>query len=62
MQVKVNGEIKEVRGKKRVGEILEELGLNREEVLVIKNGELLTESDWVEENEEIEVMRVVSGG
>ena len=62
MKVKFENEVKEWKRRKRVGEILKELNLNREEVLVVRGKELLVESDWVGEEDEVEIWRIVSGG
>ena len=62
MQVKFEDEIKEWKERKRVRDILEEFGLNREEVIVIKGDVLLTENEWVEVGEKVEIWKVVSGG
>ena len=62
MQVKFEDEIKEWKERKRVRDILEEFGLNREEVIVIKGDILLTENEWVEVGEKVEIWKVVSGG
>ncbi len=55
-------DIKEISGRRRVDKILHHLEINPETVLVIKNGELLTADHLVEENEEIEIWPVMSGG
>jgi len=62
MKVKFENEVKEWKRRKRVGEILKELNLNREEVLVVRGEELLVESDWIGEEDEVEIWRIVSGG
>ncbi len=51
-----------LKGRRRVRELLNTLNLNREEVLVIRGKELLTEDDWIEENDEVEIWNVISGG
>ncbi|NOZ64119.1 MAG: MoaD/ThiS family protein [Caldiserica bacterium] len=62
MQVKFDNQVKEWQKRKRVKDILEAFGLNREEVIVVRNDALLTENDWVEVEDEVEIWRVVSGG
>ena len=52
----------EVAGRRRVRDILVELGINPETVLVIRGGQLLTHDAHVSEDETIELRPVVSGG
>lgn len=52
----------ELRGHRRVAQVLEELGLNPEAYLVIRGEALLTRDAEVAEEDEIEVRPVVSGG
>ena len=55
-------EEREVRGPKRVSEVLAELGVVPEGVIVARGEELLTLDDVVEDDETIEVISAVSGG
>ncbi|GEM_PF-1594561 len=61
-----NGSIKErrvrVRGKSRIRDILLRAGINPEEVVIIKDEELITEDDFISEGEIIEVLPVSLGG
>jgi sulfur carrier protein len=52
----------EVRGPRRVREVLLELGINPESVLVIRDATLLTHDARVADEETIELRPVVSGG
>ncbi|MBI2460917.1 MAG: thiamine biosynthesis protein ThiS [Candidatus Rokubacteria bacterium] len=52
----------ELAGRRRVKDLLRELGLFPEAVLVIRGKELLTSDQVVGEEETIEVRPVVSGG
>jgi sulfur carrier protein len=52
----------EVAGRRRVRDVLEELGINPESVLVIRGAQLLTHDTQVGEEETIELRPVVSGG
>ncbi|MDN5346711.1 MAG: sulfur carrier protein [Clostridia bacterium] len=54
--------VKEISGKHTVRNILRLLQINPETVLVVKGGQLLTQDVVVEENEEIEIWPVTSGG
>ncbi len=46
----------------KVRDLLKELKLNPEEVIVIRNGEVVTEDEVVRVGDEIEIVRVISGG
>jgi len=52
----------EVTGRRRVRELLTELGVLPETVLVIRGRELLTIDEVVRENDVIELRPVISGG
>ncbi len=63
MKIKLGKEIKEIdKNLKRVIDIFKELNLNPEEYLVIRDGKILTEDEEVKEDDEIELIRVISGG
>ena len=62
MQVKFDNKIIEFKGRRMVEKILKELRVNREEVIIIKDNNLITEKDWVEDEEEIEILRIAQGG
>lgn len=42
--------------------LLESLGINPETVLVLKNEVLVTEDEQLEDNDEIKILTVISGG
>lgn len=46
----------------RVDALLRALNLRLEEYIVIRNGEVLTEKDWVSREDDVELVRVISGG
>jgi sulfur carrier protein len=52
----------EVAGPKRVQALLQELGVNRESVLVIRGDTLVTGDALLEDHDEVEVRPVISGG
>lgn len=52
----------EVRGPRRVGDILAEVGVRPTTALVTQGKRLLTKDQRVEDGETIEVISVVSGG
>ncbi|MEE8403321.1 MAG: MoaD/ThiS family protein [Candidatus Hydrothermarchaeaceae archaeon] len=45
-----------------IAKLLEELGINRETVVVSKNGEIAVEAEDLIKGDEIEIIRIVSGG
>jgi sulfur carrier protein len=52
----------ELAGGRVIREVLDELGVNADTVLVIKDGELVTRHDHVGEGDELDVRPVISGG
>jgi len=52
----------EVSGRRRAEALLRELGLNPETHLVIRNGELVTRDEWLEEEDRVEIVSAISGG
>lgn len=52
----------EVPGPKKVRDLLVHLQLNPETVLVIRDSDLLTREERVEDSDEIEIRPVISGG
>lgn len=52
----------EVAGPKRVHRLLEDLGINRESVLVIKGDTLVTGDALLDDADTVEVRQVISGG
>ena len=52
----------EVAGERSVRDLLAELRVNPDTVLVIRRGELITREERVEEQDEIEIRPVISGG
>jgi len=52
----------ELPGRRRVKELLKELGILPDTVLVIRGEELLTPDQAVEEGDEIEIRPAISGG
>ena len=52
----------EVTGRRRVREVLAELGIDPDTVLVIRDKGLVTREERLEESDEIEVRPVISGG
>jgi sulfur carrier protein len=52
----------EVSGPRTVGRLLDDLGLNREAHLVIRNGTLVPGDATLDDSDTIEVRPVISGG
>ena len=52
----------EMPGPALVSVLLERLGINRESVLVVRNGELVPGDQRLEDTDEVEVRPVISGG
>ena len=52
----------EIKGRRRVGDILRQLGLLPGTVMVIRGDELVTDEEVVEAHETIEIRNVISGG
>ncbi len=52
----------ELRGRRKVNDILKELDVNPESVIVVKGKQLLTRDALVAEDETIEVVSAISGG
>lgn len=52
----------ELDGRRRVGDLVRELGFLPGTVLVIRNDELVMDQEFVESDEVIEVRNVISGG
>lgn len=51
-----------IEGGRRVNQLLDELGMNRESFLVIRNGTLVPGDGQLDDNDEVEVRPVISGG
>jgi sulfur carrier protein ThiS len=51
-----------IEGARSVNQLLDELGMNRESFLVIRNGTLVPGDGRLDDTDEIEVRPVISGG
>ena len=52
----------ELQGRRRVGELARELGLNLEAVLFVRGEDILSRDQVVEEEDMVEVYSAISGG
>ena len=52
----------EVPGGKTIRQIIEELGLDPESVLAVQDGQLLNEETVIDDDDEIRLLAVISGG
>ena len=52
----------EVAGRRRVAQLLAELGILPGTAMVIRGDELLTDAELIEDVDEIEIRAVISGG
>ena len=66
VRVKVlrEGSLRDVRLREgaKVDDLLEELGVNRETVLVRLNNKVCVEEETLREGDEVEIIRAISGG
>ncbi len=51
-----------ISGRRRVGEIVQSLGILAGTVMVIRGDELLTDDEFVDDADSIELRAVISGG
>ena len=52
----------EISGKRRVGQLIEELDLNPESVILLRNRELLTRDEMLADEDTVEIISAISGG
>ncbi|HOI18798.1 MAG TPA: MoaD/ThiS family protein [Candidatus Woesearchaeota archaeon] len=62
MKLKYENKIKEIEFFGKVKELLKKENINPETVVVVKNGEVISEDERVNNDEELELISVVSGG
>ena len=61
--IKLNGQPIEVDLKKgKIKDLLKKLDLYEEQVVILKNGEIVTSSDYFNEEDEIEILEATSRG
>ena len=52
----------ELHGKRKVRDAIREVGLVPQAVLAVRDGKLLTEDVWLQDDDEIKLVAVISGG
>jgi thiamine biosynthesis protein ThiS len=62
MRVRYGQQEYEFAERMRVRALLEKLGILPETVVVVRNEEIVTEDEWLDVEDDVEVIRVVSGG
>ena len=62
MKVEYDGTIHEFEKPMTILRLLEQLSLNRESHLVVVNNNLVTEDSRLEKDDEVRLIRVISGG
>ena len=64
MQIRLEPQGKQitVSGRKRVGDLVQSLGILAGTVMVIRGDELLTDDEFVDDTDSIELRAVISGG
>jgi sulfur carrier protein len=64
MQIRLEPQGKQltVSGRRRVGDLVQSLGILAGTVMVIRGDELLTDDEYVDDSDSIELRAVISGG
>ena len=62
MRVRCGSEHYEITGRMTASKLLQRLGMLPEAVVVVKGDEIVTEDETLEDGDEVELIRVVSGG
>ena len=62
MKITYRDKVWELHGRRRVRDMIEKIGLVPNTVLVVRDGKLLTEDVMLDEDDEIRLVAVISGG
>jgi sulfur carrier protein ThiS len=62
MKVELDGTVREVEKRLTVRALLDTLSLSKESHLVLANGTLVTEDQMLSRDDQIRIIRVISGG
>jgi len=62
MKVKIGNKVYQFDSKMRGIDLLKKLNLQPQSNIIIKNGEVITEDEYIEQNDEVEIINAISGG
>ena len=62
MKVKVKDKVYQFNSKMRGIELLKELNLQPQSNIIIRNGQVITEEDYLEPKDSVEIINAISGG
>ncbi len=62
MKVYVGSKTYNFQGRLKVEELLHKLNLHPQSNIVIRNGEIVTEDEYLEPEDEVEIIHAISGG
>jgi len=62
MKVKVGNKVYQFDSKMRGIDLLKKLNLQPQSNIIMKNGEVITEDEYIEQNDEVEIINAISGG
>lgn len=60
--MKVGNKVYQFDSKMRGIDLLKKLNLQPQSNIIIKNGEVITEDEYIEQNDEVEIINAISGG
>jgi len=60
--VKVGNKVYQFDSKMRGIDLLKKLNLQPQSNIIMKNGEVITEDEYIEQNDEVEIINAISGG
>jgi len=60
--VKIGNKVYQFDSKMRGIDLLKKLNLQPQSNIIIKNGEVITEDEYIEQNDEVEIINAISGG
>ncbi|MCD6574298.1 MoaD/ThiS family protein [Candidatus Aerophobetes bacterium] len=62
MKVKVKDKVYQFNSKMRGIELLKKLNLQPQSNIIIRNGQVITEEDYLEPKDSVEIINAISGG
>lgn len=60
--MKVGNKVYQFDSKMRGIDLLKKLNLQPQSNIIMKNGEVITEDEYIEQNDEVEIINAISGG